>query len=226
MSIRYKVILPFLVLTLVVAITGVYVVTRLVSNSLSERLTNQLLEAGRVVSDDFVRQEIKQVDNARYIALTQGVSQALAQHDAQGVRNLVEPAAAGLGVENLILEDAGGNQIVQLLRQADGTYRAAKLSFDLAGSPVVQSLFAGRDPDSLPRPRDPAEPGRWPLLLLHIHGHQGGQPVGGHHHDRYFPGDAASIFSNPLPWRTSSSTTIRGMPSEQPWHPKAATRRS
>ena len=50
MSIRFKVILPYLLLTLMVAATGAYVVTRLVSNSLTERLNNQLLEAGRVVS--------------------------------------------------------------------------------------------------------------------------------------------------------------------------------
>jgi signal transduction histidine kinase len=150
-SIRYKVILPFLVLTLVVAITGVYVVTRLVSNSLSERLTNQLLEAGRVVSDDFVRQEIKQVDNARYIALTQGVSEGLLDQDIQSVENLVMPAAAGLGVENLILEDANGNQVVQLLRQPDSSYRSVEQSFDGTTSSVARDLFARRDPDSLPR---------------------------------------------------------------------------
>jgi hypothetical protein len=46
-SIRFKVILPYLLLTLIVAVTGAYVVTRLVSNSLSERLSNQLLEAAR-----------------------------------------------------------------------------------------------------------------------------------------------------------------------------------
>ena len=56
MSIRFKVILPYLLLTLIVAVTGAYVVTRLVSSSLSERLSNQLLEAGRVVSDEFARQ--------------------------------------------------------------------------------------------------------------------------------------------------------------------------
>ena len=37
MSIRFKVILPYLLLTLLVAVTGVYVVTRLVANSLNER---------------------------------------------------------------------------------------------------------------------------------------------------------------------------------------------
>ena len=56
MSIRFKVIIPYLLLTILVAITGAYVVTSLVSNSLSERLNNQLIEAGRIVSDDFARQ--------------------------------------------------------------------------------------------------------------------------------------------------------------------------
>ena len=59
MSIRFKVILPYLLLTLIVAVTGAYVVTRLVSSSLGERLTNQLLEAARVVSGTMARQEVK-----------------------------------------------------------------------------------------------------------------------------------------------------------------------
>ena len=59
MSIRLKVILPYLLLTIIVSVIGVYVVTRLVSNTIQERLTNQLLEAGRVVSDSFVRQEVR-----------------------------------------------------------------------------------------------------------------------------------------------------------------------
>jgi hypothetical protein len=150
-SIRYKVILPFLVLTLIVAITGVYVVTRLVANSLSERLTNQLLEAGRVVSDDFARQEIKHVENARYIALTRGVDQALQAKDVQTLENLVRPAAAGLGMENLILLDANGKQLLQLLRQPDGTYLSSSQTLEAAGSSLASDLLAPRDPDSLPR---------------------------------------------------------------------------
>ena len=62
MSIRFKVILPYLLLTLIVAVTGAYVVTRLVSSSLGERLSNQLLEAGHVISDTMARQEIKHLE--------------------------------------------------------------------------------------------------------------------------------------------------------------------
>ena len=77
MSIRFKVIFPYLLLTLIVAVTGAYVVTRLVSNSLSERLSNQLLEAGRVVSDTMARQEMKHLEAARIVAFTRGLGEAL-----------------------------------------------------------------------------------------------------------------------------------------------------
>jgi len=151
MSIRYKVILPFLVLTLLVAITGVYVVTRLVANSLNERLTNQLLEAGRVVSDDIARQEIKHVDNSRYIALTHGVPEAIAGKDVQAVEGLVMPAAAGLGVESVIIQDTAGRQMVQLLRQGDGSYSRVNQPLVVPASPQADSLLAVRDPSSTPR---------------------------------------------------------------------------
>ncbi len=151
MSIRYKVILPFLVLTLLVAITGVYVVTRLVSNSLNERLTNQLLEAGRVVADDIARQEIKHVENARYIALTHGVPEAISGKDVQAVESLVMPAAAGLGVESIIIEDAVGGQMIQLLRHADGTYSRVNELLNVPASSLADTLLAARDPNSTPR---------------------------------------------------------------------------
>ena len=76
-SIRFKVILPYLLLTLIVAVTGAYIVTRLVSSSLNERLTNQLIESGRVISDTMARQEIKQLESARLIAYTRGLGDAI-----------------------------------------------------------------------------------------------------------------------------------------------------
>ena len=85
MSIRFKVILPYLLLTLIVAVTGAYVVTRLVSSSLSERLSNQLLEAGRVVSDTMARQEIKHLEAARIVAYTRGLGEALRAGDVDQV---------------------------------------------------------------------------------------------------------------------------------------------
>ena len=50
-SLRAKLIIPYVILTLLIAMVGVYVITRLVTSSLSERFTNQLLEASRVAGD-------------------------------------------------------------------------------------------------------------------------------------------------------------------------------
>src|SRR6185436_14574381 len=121
MSIRFKVILPYLLLTLIVAVTGAYVVTRLVSSSLSERLSNQLLEAGHVISDTMARQEIKQLEAARVIAYTRGLGEALRTGDLSQVTMLAKPAAGGLNVESLIVVNAQGKESPHLIKQSNGT---------------------------------------------------------------------------------------------------------
>jgi len=149
-SIRYKVILPYLILTLLVAITGAYVVTRLVTDSLSERLTNQLLEAGRVVSDNFARLELQHIDDARIIVYTRGVAEALRDADVSTLDTLVTPSASGINVENLFIVNMQDQEMLHLHRQADGalsnvTKPAQKIALDIA-----QPLLETRNPDAPP----------------------------------------------------------------------------
>lgn len=151
MSIRFKVILPYLLLTLLVAVTGVYVVTKLVANTLNERLVNQLLEAGRVVSDDFVRQELKHVETARIIAYTNGLAEAMIDNDRQQVAALAVPAADGLGVENLVLIDPNGQEILHLLRDANGNLELVERYTGAPNSAIVQSLLSVGLAESPPR---------------------------------------------------------------------------
>jgi len=151
MSIRFKVILPYLLLTLIVAVTGAYVVTRLVSSSLNERLSNQLLEAGRVVSDTMARQEIKHLEAARIIAYTRGLGDALQAGDVDQVSLLAEPAAGGLNVESLILFNAQGHESLHLIKQSNGTIMDVTQLDRVATLSIVDGLLAGNDVDSLPR---------------------------------------------------------------------------
>src|SRR5689334_2943837 len=118
-SIRFKVILPYLLLTLIVAVTGAYIVTRLVSSSLNERLTNQLIEAGRVISDTMARQEVKQLESARLIAYTRGLGDAIQAGNMDQAITLAQPSAGGSNVENLMIFDAQGHESVHLIKQAD-----------------------------------------------------------------------------------------------------------
>lgn len=151
MSIRFKVILPYLLLTLIVAVTGVYVVTSLVSNSLQERLTNQLLEAGRMVSDDFARQEISHIETARIVAYTTGLAEALEAGDRASLAGLAQPLASGLDIESLSVIDRQGVESFYLVKLADGNYFVPGVPSGLETMPIVQSLLQADNAQAAPR---------------------------------------------------------------------------
>ena len=151
MSIRFKVILPYLLLTLIVAVTGAYVVTRLVSSSLNERLENQLAESGRVISDTMARQEIRQLEAARIIAYTRGLGEAVQAGDGDRVMALAQPAAGGLNVESLMVFDAEGRQALHLLKQLDGTLPPVTQPDSATALGMVKTILAENNPGSLPQ---------------------------------------------------------------------------
>jgi len=150
-SIRFKVILPYLLLTLIVAVTGAYVVTRLVSGSLGERLSNQLLEAGRVVSDTMVRQEIKQFEAARLVAHTHGLGEALRDGDTARLIALAQPAAGGLSAESLLLFDTQGREFLHLIRQMDGSLVPVANQESSTWLSIVEPLLAEGNPEAPPK---------------------------------------------------------------------------
>jgi PAS domain S-box-containing protein len=161
-NIRSKIVLPYLILTLIVAVIGIYVVMSLVASSLDERLNNQLLEAGRVVADGMARREMEHLESARAIAFTVGLAEALRDGDRDGVVARAQPAAVARNVECLVLVDARGQEILHMLRQDDGSSAfvegrspvgadAPAGQFDAAGLWIVQTLLEAGDPSGLPR---------------------------------------------------------------------------
>ncbi len=151
MSIRFKVILPYLILTLVVALTGAYVVTKLVTSTLTERLTNQLLEAGRVVLDEFARLEIRHINEARFIAYTSGMGEALLDGDEITIKELARPAFGGMDLQYLIITDLQGREVIHLRKQDDGTLSDVVVQQDASYNSIVQTVLADNFPESLPQ---------------------------------------------------------------------------
>ena len=151
MSIRFKVILPYFFLTLLVAVTGAFVVIRLVSASLEERLSNQLLEAGRVVSDTMGRQEIHQFQDARLVAFTRGLGEALQAGDDEQVTALAIPAAGGLSSESVMVFDVQGRERLHTIRQSNGDIQDVTRAGQNAMLSLVNELLSENNPDSLPR---------------------------------------------------------------------------
>ena len=110
-SIGAKIILPYLVLTLVVAGIGAYVVTNLVTSSMRERFNNQLLDAGRVVSESIVRDEEKRLEVLRAVAGTEGVPEGLAAGDQDILNSLVPQIVANSNADAVELLDMDGIEI-------------------------------------------------------------------------------------------------------------------
>jgi len=149
-SIRFKVILPYLILTLLVAITGAYVVTRLVANSLSERLNNQLLEAGRSVSDRIAHLELQHIEDARILIFTRGVAEALRDEDLPVLNMLTTPTASGLNIENIIIVDLQSQEMLHLHRQADGAFINVSKPGQITALDFFQDMLDSRNPDAPP----------------------------------------------------------------------------
>jgi PAS domain S-box-containing protein len=110
-SIGTKIILPYLLLTLAVAGVGAYVVTNLVTSSMQERFNNQLLDAGRVVSESMVRYEKDRLEVLRAVAGTQGVSESLAAGNRGALAGLVPQIVANSNTDAVELLDANGMEV-------------------------------------------------------------------------------------------------------------------
>ncbi len=143
--IRWKIVLPYFFLTVVMAIAGSYLATRLVTGSLADRFDNQLAEAGRGVSDAVVRKEREHLETVRAVSFTEGLPLALSASDDEALARLVEPIAVNAAVERLELLDANGQRLNTLLLsdRESLTYQDINDGDKPATWPLVQRVLAG-----------------------------------------------------------------------------------
>lgn len=141
-SLRVKLILPYLILTLVTAMVGTFVVTRLVTSSLRERFANQLLEASRVAADGVVARETEHLEQLRLMAFTEGVDAALAANDRDRLQELLYPLVLNGELDSLTVVNRLGNEVLTLVEDPEtGDYQfsgGSDLSdLDLAILPIL-----------------------------------------------------------------------------------------
>lgn len=111
-SLRAKLILPYVLLTVIIAALGMFVVTRLVSESFQERFSNQLLEASRVAADAIVRQEQAHLETLRLLANMQGIPEGLQQGEGEALVQTLAGIAANNRIEAISAVDLSGREIV------------------------------------------------------------------------------------------------------------------
>lgn len=114
--IRFKIILPYAVLTLLVAIAGVYLSVSLVTEPLEERFRGELIEAGRVVANGIAQREQLHLSALRSIAFTEGIDQAILDEDHDRLAALVFPIAANSNIDRVDIIGKDGQQLLQIYR--------------------------------------------------------------------------------------------------------------
>lgn len=115
---RSKLILPYLLLALIVALTAAHLVTRVVLGSWTERFYNQLLTAADQSADLLVRQEEEQLATWRRIAFTEGMASAAAAGATGELERLVHPLFLLSDSAHVIVLDRAGRPLVE--RAAEG----------------------------------------------------------------------------------------------------------
>lgn len=146
-SISKKIIIPYAMLTLILAAMGVFVITRLVAISFEDRLKNQLLDSGRVVSNEIVNRERLRLEVERVVANTIGVAAAVVDRDTAALDELISPVIANAKViDSIIIVDTQGKEVLRFIREASGSSVLVKTitdsGLDFSGWPSVQQVLA------------------------------------------------------------------------------------
>jgi adenylate cyclase len=141
-----KITLPYVLLAVVVAIAGAYIITQYIVDSVQERFVNQLLAVSRLAADRVVEIEQESLATLRTVAHTEGVSQALLDGDIEAIRQLVYPVAVNDRADVVELLDLNATALLSLRHRRDGSvadYEAVQGTDLYAAWPFVQRVLAG-----------------------------------------------------------------------------------
>jgi two-component system, NtrC family, sensor kinase len=143
-SLRTELIVPYIILTLLIAMVGMFVVTRLVTSSIRERFVNQIYEASRVAADGVVRQEQKNLAALRLLVFTEGVAPALQQQDADTLQKLLLPLALNNRSELITAVDQEGREVLTLAYDPQTKQYQSAGGADFSNVDLVTNVLQGQ----------------------------------------------------------------------------------
>jgi signal transduction histidine kinase len=145
-SIRARIILPYAILTVLVAFAGTYIVTNLVQGSLEERLQSQLGDAAGVASDEVALFENKLLSQLRELTYLQGAYEAARDGDYQALQKLLIPSISNSGTRRAIVTDLAGNVMLDIILppgKANPETDSSLIGRNLSTVPAVQQVLDG-----------------------------------------------------------------------------------
>jgi putative nucleotidyltransferase with HDIG domain len=146
-SLRAKIILPYLMLAMLLAIGAAYIGTRVVFDSIEERFVNQLIEAGRLSSEWMVREENRLLGTLRLLAYADGIPAALQSDDAEKLREIVYPIGVNAQEESIDILDSKGITLFSMHHRDGGKledYEFTRGDDTFKQTALVQPILQGK----------------------------------------------------------------------------------
>jgi hypothetical protein len=152
MSLRWKILLPIVVLGAVLTIGTWLAVGRLAFGSGQDRALRLLADASQQASDSLVRSEEELLSVQRLVVNTEGVADAIAESSAELLRPTVLPLTIFTKADLVAVLDPEGTSLLVVRRPLEasaGEYETLKGESYFADWPFVQTLLAGQEDPEL-----------------------------------------------------------------------------
>jgi putative nucleotidyltransferase with HDIG domain len=132
MPLRFKITLPYLFLAFVLSIGVGFLATKIIFDTIDERFTNQLYEAGKLASDYVKNEESRLLETLRALSHTEGVAEAVAQGDGEKLRDLTFGSVVNNQEEAVEFLDLQGSLVLAMRHKKGG--RIEEYDFSKGGT--------------------------------------------------------------------------------------------
>jgi putative nucleotidyltransferase with HDIG domain len=147
MPLRFKITIPYLFLAMVLSIGVGFLATKIIFDTIDERFTNQLYEAGKLASDYVKNEENRLLETLRALSHTQGVAEAVEQGDGENLRDLTFGSVVNNQEEAVEFLDTQGNLVLSMRHKKGG--KLEEYNFSKGGSvfnqwDIVKNVLAAK----------------------------------------------------------------------------------
>jgi adenylate cyclase len=146
-SMRLKITFPYAMLALMFAFAAAYLVSRYVMESIQDRFTRQLVDAGKLSADWMVQEENRMLTSLRELANTQGMAEAVKSEDTEAIRALALTRAINQQEDAIDILDMQGISLLSLRHISGGAvedYSTTRGSQVFTQLPFIQNVLQGK----------------------------------------------------------------------------------
>ncbi len=145
--VQFKIILPYLILSLILAIGAGYLITQVALDAIEDRFTNNLIEAGRLATAWTVDEENRNLEFLRLVSHIDSLDNAIQNEESETIRELIYGVALNNGAEAIEILDTKGIAIFSMRRIEGGQredYEYSSQDTIFADQEFVQSVLTSK----------------------------------------------------------------------------------